>query len=113
MAGRGKKKINSPEDMAKAEGYALDNCLNGTIEGLMGWHNDFIGHNPEIAKKLTKKRQEHKLELRRSQWNQKKNPALAIFMGKNALGQADKQELSGRDGAPLPAPTIIVQKENP
>ena len=113
MAGRGKKKIISPEDMAKAEGYALDNCLNGTIATLMGWGMHFIDDRPDIRKKLTLKRAEHRLEIRRSQRKQVKNPVMAIWMGKNALGQADKQELSGRDGAPLPAPTIIVQKENP
>jgi hypothetical protein len=36
MAGRGKKKLISEKDMAKAEGYALAGCKNNTICTLMG-----------------------------------------------------------------------------
>lgn len=92
MAGRGKKKQISSKDMAKAEELALHNCQNATIEGIMGWPNGFISKRDDIAKILTQKRQEHKAALRSSQWNQRNNPAMAIFLGKNVLGQADKQE---------------------
>ena len=93
MAGRGCKKIVSDEDMAKAEAYALDNCQNGTICKLMGWHHNFLEDRPDILKKLEVKRAEHKAELRANQRRQAKtNPVMNIFLGKNALGQADKQE---------------------
>ena len=110
MAGRGCKKIISDEDMARAEGYAYDGCQNGTIEGLMGWDDSFVAKRDDIGRKLLRKRQERKAWLRARQWAQcKSNPVVGIFLGKNYLGQADKQEISGRDGAPLAAPTIVVQ----
>lgn len=110
MAGRGCKKIISDEDMAQAEGYAYDGCQNNTIEGLLRWARGFISARVDIAEKLTRKRQERYAWLRRKQFDQcKTNPVVGIFLGKNYLGQADKHEVSGKDGAPLPAPTIIVQ----
>jgi len=112
MAGRGKKKYISPEDMARAEGYALDNCQNGTIEGMMGWEEGFIFKRKDIARKLLKKRQQHKVELRADQRAMShKQPAMAIFLGKNVLGQADKQEITGKDGTPLVPMQIQVQPE--
>ena len=109
MAGR-PKKIISKEDMARAESYALENCQNGTIATLMGWDREWLHQREDILTKLRLKRAEHKLEIRRNQRRQaKNNPVMNIFLGKNALGQADKSEISGKDGSPLPAPTIIVQ----
>ena len=109
MAGRGKKKIISPADMALAESHAYDGCQNGTIEGLMGWDDSFIAKRKDIGRKLLLKRQERKLWLRRLQFKQcEKQPVVGIFLGKNYLGQADKQEISGKDGAPLLAPVINV-----
>lgn len=84
------KTVISPADMKKAEGYALLNCQNGTIAGLMGWEHNFIEDRPDIRKKLTKKRQEHKLNIRKAQEKQLNTPVMAIWLGKNALGQTDK-----------------------
>jgi hypothetical protein len=45
-----------------------------------------------------------KISLRRLQWaHAVKNPAMAIHLGKNILGQSDKvkNELSGEDGGPI------------
>lgn len=84
----------SPEDMAKAEGYARDNCQNGTICGLMDWNMGWLAERPDILKRLTKKRQEHKLDVRKAQ---KKHldttPVMAIFLGKNDLGQTDMRNV--------------------
>ena len=58
---------------------------------------------------MEKKRAEHKAEIRSNQRRQAKtNPVMNIFLGKNYLGQADKQEISGKDGSPLVAPIINV-----
>ena len=94
MAGRvGRPKtVISDEDLAAAEALALLNCQTGTIAVAMGWDRQWLDQRPDILTKLSKKRAEHKIELRKCQYNQRKNPALAIFLGKNALGQADKQE---------------------
>jgi len=105
-AGRPKREV-SEEDMIKVEQYALENCQNATIEGLMGWPNDFINKRPDISKRVKEKRQEHKRLIRESQFHQRKNPVMAIFLGKNVLGQTDKQELTGKDGQPL-APLHIT-----
>jgi hypothetical protein len=110
MAGRGKKNDISPEDMARAEKLAYDGCQNGTIEGLMGWYEGFISKRDDIARILLRKRQERYAWLREKQFQQAdKNPVSAIFLGKNYLGQADKQEITGKDGAALAAPMIVVQ----
>ncbi|MCK5601913.1 hypothetical protein KAR91_08595 [Candidatus Pacearchaeota archaeon] len=113
MAGRGCKKVISDEDMARAEDMAYHGCQNGTIAGLMGWADAFIAEHEDIRKKLTLKRQQMKFDLRRRQLEQgKKTPVMNIFLGKNYLGQADKQEISGKDGVPLVAPVInIMPKE--
>ena len=110
MAGRGKKKIISKEDMAKAEAYALDNCQNGTICKLMGWNHNFLEDRPDILKKLEVKRAEHKAEVRQYQRKHARtSPVGAIWLGKQSLGQTDKSEIAGKNGAPLAAPMIIVQ----
>ncbi len=102
----------SDEDMKKAEGYALLNCQDGTIEGLMGWDAGFIAKRKDIAGKLLLKRQQHKAELRQAQRNMmSKQPAVAIFLGKNVLNQTDKQEITGKDGMPLLPMQIQVQAE--
>ena len=110
MAGRGCKKIVSEEDMAKAEAMALDNCQNNTICRVMGWNEHFLDDRKDILKRLQKKRAEHKAELRANQRRHaKSSPVGAIWLGKQSLGQTDKSEISGKDGSPLPAPTIIVR----
>ena len=79
--------------MARAESLAYDGCQNNTVEGLLRWARGFIAARPDIAEKLTRKRQERKAWLRRLQFKQaEKQPVVGIFLGKNYLGQADKQE---------------------
>ena len=78
--------------MARAESYALENCQNGTIAGLMGWDREWLHGREDILTKLRVKRQEHKLQIRQEQRKQLKNPVMAIWLGKNALGQTDRVE---------------------
>jgi hypothetical protein len=95
MAGRGKKKIISKKDMAKAEGYAFAGCKNNTICSLMGWGHNFLEDRPDIRKRLTQKRAERDYALRKSQTDKaltEKNPTMLIFLGKNELGQTDRQD---------------------
>lgn len=59
---------------------------------------------PLIAQAVERGREKGKTSLRRLQFKlAEKNPAMAIFLGKNYLNQTDKvqQELSGRDGGPV------------
>jgi hypothetical protein len=109
MAGRGKKKQISPKDMAKAEDYALQGCKNNTIAKLMGWDDSLIPQREDIKKRLSIKRAERDAALRKLQFEQaEKYAPMAMFLGKNYLGQADKSEISGKDGSPLVAPVINV-----
>ena len=109
MAGRGCKTVISDEDMAKAEEYAFQGCQNGTICTLMDWPTSWLDDRDDIRKKLTLKRAERKLAIRSAQMANLKNPVMQIWLGKNDLSQTDKSEISGKDGAPLAAPMIIVQ----
>jgi hypothetical protein len=95
MAGRGKKKLISKKDMAKAEGYAFIGCKNNTICTLMSWGHNFLEDRPDIRKRLTQKRAERDYALRKSQTDKalmEKNPTMLIFLGKNELGQTDRQD---------------------
>ena len=72
---------------------ALNGCQNNTIACIMD-----IPHETLVrcfGKYLTKKRCERKNNLRKLQMQaaRKLNPALLIFLGKNELEQADKQEV--------------------
>jgi len=96
MAGRGKKRPVSEDELNKAMEYAFNGCQNGTIEGLMDWPGGFISKRKDIARILTKKRQERNNDLRKAQTDmaiKTKNPVMQIFLGKNELGQADKQDI--------------------
>ena len=102
------RKVITPEQMRQAEEYAYNNCLNGTIEGLMDWPNEFIVRRADIAKKLTKKRQEGKAALRKAQHEKAltdKDTTMQIWLGKNQLGQTDKTETRLDVGN---APAIVV-----
>ena len=86
-------KIIAPEDMAKAEEYALEGHKDGTICELMDWPTSWLCNRQDIRKKLTKKRAERKVWLRKIQDKQAETvPIMAIFLGKNELSQADKTE---------------------
>ncbi len=95
--GAGKpKKVITPAQMRKAEGYAFDGCQNGTIATLMGWADAFISERNDIRKRLTKKRAERKVWLRQTQDQHAEGgngAAMSIFLGKNELGQTDKTEV--------------------
>ena len=102
--GRKKKEI-TPAQWKKIGEYALNGCMNATIEGLMDWPNGFIEHRNDISKFLLKKRQERKLKLRKRQ-NDDKSTAMSIFLGKNELGQADTHDVKHSGEIKIVAPTI-------
>lgn len=73
--------------------YAL-NCHKDT---LISWCKKEYGKTFEQT--FNEKRAAGKVSLRRNQWKlAEKSPAMAIFLGKNYLGQSDRQdlELSGK-----------------
>ena len=81
------------QEIKQAVIYAKDGCRNGTIESLLGWPQRCIDGRPEIGKRLRKARAERSWGIRKDQ-NRfcKSHPVMAIFLGKNELGQTDKQE---------------------
>ena len=104
------KTIISDEDMAIAEQYAKEGCLNGTIAGLMGWEHNFLEDRPDIRKKLTKKRQEGKAELHKAQYNkaiESKDTTMQIWLGKNRLGQTDRVDKTS-GGERIQASPVII-----
>jgi len=89
--GRPKRKF-PPEQMASIEEMAYNNCHTLTIANTLGIAESTLRDN--FRELLTQKRAEGKAELRKNQRELAvKNPAMAIFLGKNELGQSDKQQL--------------------
>jgi len=108
--GPGKPRIKlTPAQVKQMEGYAFDGCQNNTIATLMGFDRCLIDQRPDIKKILTKKRAERKSWLRKCQNYRVENdssPVMAIFLGKNELGQSDKQEIAHSGTVALKEPII-------
>jgi len=89
--------------IVKMSKLALNGCQNGTIASIMDIPKNTLLDNCRLL--LSKKRAERKNKLRTLQMTaaRKGNPALLIFLGKNELEQADKNEtlLTGQDGGPI------------
>jgi hypothetical protein len=84
------KRQFTDEEIQQMEEYALDGCQNNTIATIMNIANSTLIRR--FGKLLTKKRCERKQRLRLIQTNLAlSNPAMAIFLGKNELGQVDKR----------------------
>lgn len=102
----------SEDQIALAEEMAYNWCQDNTIAVKLDVKVDTLTR--VLGKSLRLKRAEAKFALRKRQFEQsEKNPIVGIFLGKNYLGQADKQEISGKDGAPLLAPIINVMAPEP
>lgn len=87
------KRVFSEEEEQKIEEYALNNCHIDTIALALN-----IAKNTLIRRYGTfikKKRAEGRVRLRGFQVSlAPSNPAMAIFLGKNELGQTDKQTIT-------------------
>lgn len=85
----------------------LDGCSEDTIER---WCKRTYGKS--FADVSAKKRDVGKISLRRTQWRlAEKSPAMAIFLGKNYLGQTDKIEQTINEVENL-APLADMLNEN-
>lgn len=86
------KKVVTPAQMKRAEGYALDGCQTGTICILMDWDRQWVDTRPDILTKLTKKRAERKQKLRNAQFinaTENHSNTMQVFLGVNELEQRD------------------------
>ncbi len=90
---RPKRKFTEAEERLIAE-YALAGCQDKTIATLIEVEVRTL--KAHYSTLLHKKRAERKYELRMAQNRlAKTNPAMAIFLGKNELGQSNENEFTG------------------
>ena len=100
------KRIYTDEQIEQIQQLAKLNLHTLTIAEALDIPFDELQRH--FAKIMTKKRAEGKCELKRWQRDQaEKNIVMAIWLGKQDLGQADKQELGGIGGKVL-IPKIIL-----
>ena len=88
-------------------------CLNCCSDTLEKWCRREYGKS--FSAVFEEKRSRGKVSLRRMQWKMaEKSPAMAIFLGKNYLGQTDKQdvELSGKVGVTTIA-ELMMEDDGP
>lgn len=86
-----------------SEMAVLLECSRETIKRLKADTDDY---NDAVSRGQDKRR----IKLRRLQWKtaEEGNPTMMIFLGKQHLGQADKQEVTGKDGEALQQQTVII-----
>jgi hypothetical protein len=95
----GRPKLNiDPELVEKLAGIG---CPNKEIAAIVGCSVDTLDRH--FAEVIAKGRENGKTRLRKKQIEVALagNVTMLIFLGKNMLGQADKQEISGPDGSPV------------
>ena len=85
------KKNNIDKD--KVEQLASFGCTNSEISSFFGCSDTTLTRN--YGENLTKGRDKGKIRLRQMQWKaaDKGNVAMVIWLGKQVLGQAEKQEV--------------------
>lgn len=106
MAGRPKIEINW-EDVRK---LSLLQCTENEIASFLGVSVDTLLRRKEFCELHKKGMEEGRMSLRRLQWKkaQDGNTTMLIWLGKQYLGQSDKQELTGKDGQPLESKPVFI-----
>ena len=89
--GRPKKYDIDTEEVEKLAGFG---CTNREIASFFGCSEDLI--KKSYSSFLTKGRDEGKIRLRKMQWRsaEKGSVPMLIWLGKQVLGQSDKQEIT-------------------
>jgi hypothetical protein len=95
----GRPKLEIDGDLV--EKLAGIGCPNKEIAAIVGCSVDTLDRH--FADVIAKGRENGKTRLRKKQIEVALagNVTMLIFLGKNMLGQADKQEISGPDGSPV------------
>lgn len=114
------KIIFSDDDWKKIEGMASIFCTGEEIANILDLHYDTLESRIKerydglsISDFLKKHQSNGKASLRRTQYKaalEDKNITMLIWLGKQHLGQTDKQELLGKGGEALKF-EIIVPKQ--
>lgn len=101
------------QQLQKMDKMAKNNCKDYTIANVLGIDSKTL--KKHYSKRLIQKRAMGQADLRRIQRKMaKESAAMAIFLGKNELEQADKREheLSGPGGKPIPVSIVDFGKIN-
>ena len=105
------KRVFTEEQIVKIEEMALDNCHLDTIGLALGIPLETLRRNYGVF--ISQKRAEGRTILHRQQKEKcnKSDTTMLIWRGKQDLGQSDKKEIFGKDGAPLVPLSIVVKPE--
>ncbi len=78
-------------------------CTEEEIAAILDVSTRTLQRDAEFCRIYPLKREAGKCSLRRMQWKQAEegNPTMLIWLGKQYLGQKDKQELTGEGGGAL------------
>lgn len=93
-AGRPKKEI----DYSAVEKLANIQCTQEEIASFLGISTRTLQRDEQFMKLFNKGRESGKMSLRRIQWKHaEKSASMAMFLGKQYLGQRDNVEVSNTD----------------
>lgn len=93
-AGRPKKEI----DYATVEKLANIQCTQEEIASFLGISTRTLQRDEQFMELFNKGRESGKMSLRRIQWKHaEKSASMAMFLGKQYLGQRDNVEVSNTD----------------
>lgn len=99
--GRPKKNL-TPKDWASVDYMCMIHCTGEEIAGVLGMDYDTLNRNCKdthgipISEYIKKHQSGGKMSLRRAQWKaaESGNVSMMIWLGKQWLGQAERQEIS-------------------
>ena len=105
----GRPKLNIDPDLV--EKLAGIGCPNKEIAAIVGCSVDTL--TDRFSDVINKGRENGKTRLRKKQIEVALagNVSMLIFLGKNMLGQSDKQEISGPDGSPITQASVSLSPE--
>ena len=108
VAGRPRKSI----DWDLVEKLSTIQCTTAEIARIIGVSESTLDHNKKFVQIHKKGLDEGRMSLRRLQWKKANegNVVMLIWLGKQYLGQKDRQEISGENG-PI-VTNISVVSEN-
>ena len=103
--GRPRAEIN----WEQVEQLAGIGCTLEEIAAVIGIADSTLRSYSEYSAHILKGKSAGNASLRRDQRRlAKSNAAMAIFLGKNQLGQSDRHELTGAEGAPVEITVHII-----
>lgn len=94
-------------DLEQLDTLARIGCTYSEIAAVLKVHPDTLANR--FSDRIKEAREAGRCSLRRAQWKAALagDRTMLVWLGKNELGQSDKRELTGKDGASL-VPTAIT-----